>query len=114
MNIVLTNASTADCVLDGYPGVSMVKAGEMQPIGAPANRDPQAPSAGPIVLAPGKSAKATLRYSQANNYQGCTRVQADSIMVYPPSAKDRLVIARELTACSNPDIALLRIGAFQA
>ncbi|MFQ4149511.1 DUF4232 domain-containing protein [Arthrobacter sp. LAPM80] len=113
MSLVLKNSSPATCILDGYPGVSMVKAGSTTPIGAPADRDPAAPSMGPITLAPGASASATLRYTQAGNYQDCQQVPADSILVYPPSATDSLEIAHPLTACSNADIKLLTIGAFQ-
>ena len=113
MSLVLTNSSAGDCVLDGYPGVSMVKAGTIEPIGAPAVRDAQAPSNGPITLVPGASATAVLRYTQADNYQGCQREQADAVLVYPPSATDSLEITHPLTACSNADIKLLTIGAFQ-
>lgn len=113
MKLTLANSSGSDCLLDGYPGVSMVKAGTIDPLGAPAVRDPQAPSTGPIPLAPGQSATAVLSYSQAGNYQDCQRVQADSILVYPPSAFDSLEIPHPLTACSNANIELLGIGAFQ-
>ncbi|MDQ0278661.1 hypothetical protein QO003_002964 [Arthrobacter silviterrae] len=113
MKLIVKNTSAATCILDGYPGVSLVKAGVDTPIGAAAVRDATAPSKGPISLAPGKSAAAVLRYTQAGNYPNCTRVAADSVMVYPPSATDRLVIAHPLTACSNSNIELLTIGAFQ-
>lgn len=112
MKLVVTNTSGATCILDGYPGVSMEAAGSSTPIGAPADRDPAAPSNGPITLTPGQSAAATLRYTQAGNYQNCQRVQADSILVYPPSATDSLEIGHPLTACSNDDVKLLSIGAF--
>lgn len=112
MKLVVTNTSGAACILDGYPGVSMEAAGSSTPIGAPADRDPAAPSNGPITLTPGQSAAATLRYTQAGNYQNCQRVQADSILVYPPSATDSLEIGHPLTACSNDDVKLLSIGAF--
>lgn len=113
MKLTLKNTSSSTCVLDGYPGVSMVNAAQSTPIGAPAVRDAQLPSSGPIALAPGKTSSATLRYTQADNYPDCTRAKADSIMVYPPSATDRLLISHALTACSNADIQLLTIGAFQ-
>lgn len=113
MTLVLTNSSAADCIVDGYPGVSLVKAGSTDPIGAPADRDPNAPSSGPITLSPGASASAVLRYTQADNYQNCQREQADAVLVYPPSATDSIEIAHPLTACSNADIELLGIGAFQ-
>lgn len=113
MSLVLTNGSQASCILDGYPGVSMVRAGTIEPIGAPAERDAQDPSKGPITLAPGEHATATLRYTQAGNYQNCQHVEADSVLVYPPSATDSLEIPHALTSCSNADIKLLTIGAFQ-
>ncbi|RAN76058.1 hypothetical protein B5P43_23965 [Bacillus sp. SRB_336] len=113
MKLTLTNKSSSTCILNGYPGVSLVKAGTTNALGAPADRDASAPSKGPITLAPGKGATAVLAYTQAGNYPGCSRVQADGIMVYPPSAYDELVIPHPLTACSNADIKLLKIGAFQ-
>ena len=113
MQLVLTNSGSADCILDGYPGVSLVKAGTTEPIGAPAERDPAAPSNGPITLGPGQNASATLRYTQAGNYPDCKSEQANSVLVYPPSDTGHLEIAHPLTACSNADIKLLTIGAFQ-
>lgn len=112
MKLIVKNTSGATCILDGYPGVSLVKSGTITPIGAPAVRDPQAPSSGPIPLAPGQGAAAVLRYTQAGNYQGCAQVPADAVLVYPPSATDSLTIAHPLTACSNAEITLLTIGAF--
>ncbi|MCC9067693.1 DUF4232 domain-containing protein [Arthrobacter cryoconiti] len=113
MKLIVKNTSTAACILDGYPGVSMVKAGTDTPLGAPAVRDAQAPSTGPITLTPGQSSAAVLAYTQSGNYQNCMHVSADAIMVYPPSATDKLEIAHPLDACSNVDINLLSIGAFQ-
>lgn len=107
------NKTTKSCILDGYPGVSMVVAADKKALGAPADRDSSAPSKGAITLAPGESAAAVLRYTQAANYQNCQQVFADAVMVYPPSATDTLLIPQNLTACSNADIKLLTIGAFQ-
>ncbi|WP_125610185.1 DUF4232 domain-containing protein [Specibacter cremeus] len=111
--LIVKNTSGASCLLNGYPGVSLVLTGMGGPLGAPADRDASLPSKGPITLAPGNSAAAQLRYTQAGNYQDCTRVQANGIRVYPPSATDSLYIAHPLTACSNTGIKLLTIGAFQ-
>lgn len=113
LKLVLTNTSTAACILDGYPGVSMIMAGTTEPLGEPAVRDAEAPSAGPITLAPGNAAAARMHYTQAGNYQECQQVPAQSILVYPPSATDSLEIPHPLTACSNAGINLLTIGAFQ-
>lgn len=113
MKLILTNNSQSECVLDGYPGVSLVKAGSTEPIGAPAVRDAGDPSKGPILLIPGDSATAVLRYTQADNYPTCEQVQADAVLVYPPEDVDHLEITNPLTACSNADVELLTIGAFQ-
>lgn len=113
MTLIVSNRSGANCVLDGYPGVSLVSAGSIDPIGEPAERDASAPSTGPITLVPGGSAAAVLRYTQADNYQDCQRVAANAVLVYPPSATDWLEIVHPLTACSNAGIKLLTIGAFQ-
>ncbi len=112
-SLVVTNTSNADCILDGYPGVSLVMSGTTDPLGEPAVRDAQAPSNGPITLKPGRASAATLHYSQASNYQDCQRVEAQAFLVYPPSATDSLEVPVSLTACSNPGINLLTIGAFQ-
>lgn len=112
LNLVLSNSTSSDCILDGYPGVSLVKAGSTEPIGAPADRNVNAPSNGPITLVPGASASAVLQYTQADNYQDCQREQADAVLVYPPEATDHLEIAHSLTACSNAQIKLLTISAF--
>lgn len=107
------NKSAQTCILNGYPGVSMVTSADKLPLGAPADRDAAAPSQGDITLAAGQSASATLRYTEAANYQNCQQVFADAVMVYPPSATDALLIPQNLTACSNSDLKLLTIGAFQ-
>jgi hypothetical protein len=113
MKLIVKNITGATCVLDGYPGVSLVGGGNGTQLGASDQRDPAAPSSGPIQLAPGASSAAVLRYTQAGNYQNCTQAPADGLRVYPPSATDALFIAHPLTACTNADIKLLTIGAFQ-
>ncbi|WP_285725718.1 DUF4232 domain-containing protein [Psychromicrobium xiongbiense] len=112
--LTLTNTSSTMCVLDGYPGVSLVGKGNGTQLGAPADRDASRPSAGPITMVPGASANAVLRYTQAGNYQNCTQTPADGLRVYPPSATDSLYIAQPLTACTESSMVLLEIGAFAA
>lgn len=113
MKLILQNTSTVPCILDGYPGVSLVGNGNGTQLGAAADRNPDLPSSGPITMDPGSSAAAVLRYTQAGNYQGCAQVPADGLRVYPPSATDALYIAHPLTACTDTSIVLLTIGAFQ-
>ncbi|WP_269045748.1 DUF4232 domain-containing protein [Paenarthrobacter sp. Z7-10] len=114
LKLQVKNTSTQACVLDGYPGVSLVGGGNGTQLGAAATRDPALPSAGPIQLAPGATAVAQLRYTQAGNYQNCTQTPADGFRVYPPSATDALFIAHPVTGCAESSIVLLTIGAFKA
>ncbi|MDQ6739357.1 MAG: DUF4232 domain-containing protein [Actinomycetota bacterium] len=114
MKLILQNASAATCILDGYPGVSLVGGGNGTQLGAPANRNAELPSAGPITMAPGSRAAAVLHYTQAGNYQGCTQAPADGLRIYPPSATDALYIAHQLTACTDTATVLMTIGAFQS
>lgn len=114
MKLQLKNTSAQTCILDGYPGVSLVSNSNGTQLGAAATRDPALPSAGPITLSPGSTAVAQLRYTQAANYQNCTQTPADGFRVYPPSATDALYIAHPLTGCKETSIVLLTIGAFKA
>jgi hypothetical protein len=114
LKLMVTNTSPAMCVLDGYPGVSLVAGATGAQLGAPADRDTDHPSAGPINLAPGATATAQLHYSQAANYQGCTVVQAAGIRLYPPSATDALYLPHPLASCTEAGIVFMHIGAFAA
>ena len=112
MKLNLTNSGTEPCILRGFPGVSLVADAAGAPIGAPATRDESA-GVVDVLLAPGQTGTAVLRYTQARNYQGCSPVDAAGYRVYPPEDTDSLFIPQPTTACSNTDIALLSIGAFQ-
>ncbi|MEE9097160.1 DUF4232 domain-containing protein [Pseudarthrobacter phenanthrenivorans] len=112
MKLNLTNSGTEPCILRGFPGVSLVADAAGAPIGAPATRDESA-GVVDVLLAPGQTGTAVLRYTQARNYQGCSPVDAAGYRVYPPEDTDSLFIPQPTTACSNADIALLSIGAFQ-
>jgi hypothetical protein len=113
MKLIVTNSSTATCTIDGYPDVFMVGDNNGTQLGPVSKRNTAAPSKGAITLAPGKTATAVLQYTQAGNYPDCKQVPANGFRVFPPSATDALYIAHPLTACSNTDIALLTVGAFQ-
>lgn len=114
MKLILTNQSGTPCILNGYPGVSLVGYGNGTQVGLGAERDATKPSTGPIHLVPGASASAVLKYTQAGNYAAadCRPAQADGFRVYPPSATDALFISHPLTGCTSDTINLLRIGAF--
>nr|WP_315897983.1 DUF4232 domain-containing protein [Arthrobacter sp. UKPF54-2] len=113
MQLVLTNSGAEPCLLKGFAGVSLTASAEGEPIGAAATRDDSTPVAD-VLLAPGKAGSATLRYTQAGNYQGCTRTPAAGFRVYPPEDTASLFLAAPKDACSEAGINLLTIGAFTA
>lgn len=112
MKLNLTNTGTAPCLLRGFPGVSLTAAAEGEPIGAPATRDETNPVVD-VLLAPGQTGTAVLRYTQAGNYSDCTPVAAAGYRVYPPEDTASLFLPQPINACSNANIALLSVGAFQ-
>lgn len=110
--IALKNVSQTPCLLEGFAGVSLTNGPQGEPIGAPADRDTSTPVV-PIVLQPGQSGAADFGLHQAHNYQGCTVVDAAGYRVYPPEDYGSLFIPAASTACSNADIHLLTLRAFQ-
>jgi hypothetical protein len=109
--LVLTNASDQECRVDGFPGVSFVDAAGTQ-IGAPADRDGSASTV--VSLAPGASAAATLRQTNAQNYGAdCGLTTAAGLRVYPPGDTDSLVLPQEIPACSAASVVLMTIGTLQ-
>lgn len=113
MELILTNSGKTPCHLKGFAGVSLTAGPGGQPIGAPARRDTSV-AVQDVLLAPGQSGTAVLRYTQARNYPDCTRAAAAGFRIYPPEDTASLFVARPSDACSNASIELLTIGAFQA
>lgn len=113
MQLILKNSGAKPCLLKGFAGVSLTAGAAGDPLGAPATRDDSTPVAG-VLLAPGQSGKATLRYTQAGNYPGCTRIPAAGFRVYPPENKASLFLPEPKDACRESAIKLLSIGAFTA
>jgi hypothetical protein len=112
MKLIMTNSGTEPCLLKGYAGVSLTTGANGEPIGAAATRDNSTPAVD-VLLAPGKSGVATLRYTQAANYPGCTQTTAAGFRIYPPNDTASLFVAQPRDACTNTDIKLLTIGTFQ-
>ncbi|MDQ4489910.1 DUF4232 domain-containing protein [Sinomonas sp. ASV486] len=110
--IALKNTSQTACLLEGFAGVSLTNGPTGDPIGAPADRDTSV-AVVPIVLQPGQSGAADFGLHQAGNFQGCTVVTAAGYRVYPPEDYGSLFIPAPATACSNADIHLLTLRAFQ-
>lgn len=110
MQLNLTNKGSRPCILKGFPGVSLVAGPVGAPIGAPATRDDSA-GVVDVLLAPGQTGTAVLRYTQAGNYMDCSPVDAAGYRVYPPEDTDSLFIPQPTRACSKANITLLTIGA---
>ncbi len=104
--LVLRNAGTAPCRLQGYPGVSLLD-GQYRQVGQPAQRTGDAPSA-PIVLAPGEVASARLRTSPVP-CEGDV-VRGLHVQVYPPGERGPLQNAILAPACGTPLIEALSPG----
>lgn len=113
MRLILTNSGSVPCHLQGFAGVSLTNGPGGEPIGAPARRYMSAPAVD-VLLAPGRSGSAVLRYTQARNYSDCALVPAAGFRIYPPEETASLFVAQPSDACSNASIELLTIGPFQA
>ncbi len=112
MKLNLTNTGPESCVLRGFAGVSLAADNGGAPIGAPATRDESVPVVD-VLLAPGQTGSAVLRYTQAGNYTDCAMVDAAGYRIYPPEDTASLFLPQPTKACSNAGITLLSIGAFQ-
>lgn len=112
MKLLLTNTGAEPCLLRGFPGVSLAADAAGEPIGAPAKRDEATPATD-VLLAPGQSGSAVLRYTHAENYAGCALADAAGYRIYPPEDTASIFLPQPTKACSNAEIELLTIGAFQ-
>ena len=112
MKLNLTNTGSEPCILQGFAGVSLTADGAGAPIGAPATRD-ETTAPADVLLAPGQTGSAVLRYTQAGNYSDCAMVDAAGYRIYPPEDTESLFLAQPTRACSNAGITLLTIGPFQ-
>ena len=107
--IEFTNASSAACTLYGYPGVSFVTASGAQ-AGAAAAEDPTYPRA-LVTLAPGTTAHAELRVTNAANYPAaaCQPVTVHRLRVYPPGETRPVDLALKATACASTSVQILSV-----
>ncbi|HET7018107.1 MAG TPA: DUF4232 domain-containing protein [Streptosporangiaceae bacterium] len=113
-NIDFTNTSSGSCFVQGYPGVSLVSAGDGSgaQIGADAKRAPVAPSH-QIVLAPGQTANAALGVAEAGNFPAskCNETTAHWLKVFPPDQTVAAYVAFTTQTCSSNSVATMRISA---
>jgi Protein of unknown function (DUF4232) len=107
--LTFTNTGSAPCTLRGFPGVSYVAGTAGTQVGQPATRTDDAVKT--RTLAPGKSATAALRRSQAGNYgDQCSATKVDGLRVYPPDSTESTVVAFKATGCKSTSAPLLQVG----
>lgn len=116
VTIVLTNNGTSPCSLQGWPGVSFVGDENGTQLGAAAEFDRTAPHP-TVALAPGGTATAPLRITNALNYpeSECQPQKPDGFRVYPPGSTASLFVKYdEATACTSDSVSLLTVKALVA
>jgi hypothetical protein len=97
--LVLTNVSSRQCIIAGYPGVSLLDAAGAQ-IEQPAGREPGFPS-NAVPLAPGAAASTVLHTTQEGIAPGpCWPVSAQ-IKVFPPNELDALTFPGQFKVCGD-------------
>ncbi|MDM4764212.1 DUF4232 domain-containing protein [Galbitalea sp. SE-J8] len=104
-DIVLTNTGAADCVLAGYPGVSVV-GGDGEQLGVPADREPAGEPSPVTLAAHGGIAIARLRSVNIAGGGGplgdaCPVVEGDGYRVYPPHSFVGVLAAADVPACDS-------------
>lgn len=113
-NIDFTNTSSSSCFLQGYPGVSLVSAGDGSgsQIGADAKRTAVTPSR-QIVLAPGQTANAALGVAEAGNFpaSSCKPVTAHWLKVFPPDQTVADYVPFTTMTCASTSTATMHIAA---
>jgi Protein of unknown function (DUF4232) len=112
-NIDFTNTSSRSCFVQGYPGVSLVSAGDGSgsQIGADAKRQP-GPAGHQIVLAPGQTANAALGIAEAGNFPAasCKPVTAHWLKVFPPDQTVAAYVAFTTQTCASTSTPTMHIA----
>ena len=111
-DVVFTNVGGATCFLQGYPGVSLVSAGNGSgsQVGADAKRDPTTPSK-QIVMAAGQTAHAVLGVAEAGNFPAskCNPVTAHWLKVFPPDQTAAAYVPFTTQTCASTSVPTMRI-----
>ena len=110
-----TNLSRHACAMRGFPGVSAIDRRGHQ-LGSPAGRDHTRPVR-TVVLAPGATAHAILRYGDVTvaTAPGCHPVSSMfELRVYPPGQRQATYAAFSVEACSRTGPVYLRVTPLQA
>jgi hypothetical protein len=102
----LMNVSLRSCFTQGYPGVVAANAGG--DLGAPATREHGIANA--IILTPGSSAQAQVRYAEAaTTTPGCDIANATELSVIPPDQVTPLVVPFDDQVCASDSVTLFQV-----
>jgi len=112
--IDFTNISSTACTLFGYPGVALVAGSPPAQVGLAAARSTAAP-ASLVTLAPGQTANALLRITEALNYPtaSCSPTATTALQIYPPNQTVAIDLPYTSTGCASTTVNLLSIGVVQ-
>ncbi len=106
----VTNTSGEDCVINGFPGVSLTD-GSGDALGEPADRNP-AVGAQAITLAPGEAAHAMLGIPNHQNYPpGECEGPSEELVMYPPDELEPITAPFEDYACPGLSVRVFEPGA---
>jgi hypothetical protein len=113
--IDFTNISNTTCTLYGYPGVSLAAGIPVTQVGAAASRS-TVTAASVVTLAPGQTANALLRITQALNYPTakCSPVATTYLQIFPPDQFTPIYLAYKSTGCTKSAVNLLSISVMAA
>ena len=109
------NLSNTTCTLYGYPGVSLASGSPVTQVGAAASRSTET-AVSVVTLAPGQSANALLRITQALNYPSatCSPVATTYLQIFPPDQFTPIYLAYKSTGCAKSTVNLLSISVMAA
>ena len=110
LQVTVTNSGSAACVIEGFPGVSLVTGTEGQQLGAPAKRTSGTPTL--ITLTPGAKVSAPLQLAQAANFPDCGVTQAMGFRIFLPDDTAAQFSPQTQQGCSNANVVLMEIGPF--
>lgn len=110
LEIGFTNSADSPCLLEGFPGASLVGMSDGTQLGAPATRENLHPDV--IELQPAATASASLKISRAENFDAdeCGLTDADGLRVYPPGETASAFIPLEsIRGCAAENFELMSI-----
>jgi len=115
--IDFTNTTGSACLLQGYPGVSLVSAGSNagHQLGDDAKRTTVTPVR-PVTLRPGQTAHANLGVADALNYPAtrCKPLNAHWLKVFPPNQRAAAYVSFTTKTCGNKKVSTMTISAISS